>query len=168
MALRAEICEAGGMPRIWKRGLCVMLAPVGVCAAWRAALGVDIEGVLPAAIDQPQTHLLLQQNLSDMPLMGQDALGDDSYDIQSYLDTGTSTVLLSNEVWQGFGVNADSYDGQQIEYDDIGIGGSTAYAVSTPYYVSVRRSAATTMWSLGEWRRRFRITRRRLGRCGWS
>lgn len=69
--------------------------------------------------------------------MGQDVLGDPSYDIQSFLDTGTSTVLLSNEVWQSFGLDDDSYDGTEIQYNDIGIGGSTAYNVSTPYYVSL-------------------------------
>jgi hypothetical protein len=102
---------------------------------WQAAWAVDIEGVLPAALDQPQTHLLLRESPADDPIEGQDVFGDPSIDIQSFLDTGTSTVLLSNEVWDSFGLDADSYEGTEIQYNDIGIGGSTAYNVSTPYYV---------------------------------
>ena len=98
---------------------------------------MDIEGVLPAAIDQPQTHMIVRQNPTDSPMIGQDVQGNSSYDIQAYLDTGTSTVLLSNEVWQSFALNADSYDGTEIQYNDIGIGGTSAYNVSTPYYFSV-------------------------------
>ncbi len=103
----------------------------------QAARAVDIQGVLPAAIDMPQTHLVVRQNPGDSPIVGQDILGDPSYDIQSFLDTGTSTIVLSNEVMQSFGLNADSFDGTEIQYNDIGIGGSTAFNVSTPYYVSV-------------------------------
>jgi hypothetical protein len=113
------------------------LIPLGACALWRAAFAVDIQGVLPAALDQPQTHLLLTDTPGGSPIMGQDVLGDSSYDIQCYLDTGTSTVLLSDEVWDSFGLTAETDDGQDVEYNDIGIGGSVQYNVSTPYYVSV-------------------------------
>src|ERR1700722_6022886 len=113
------------------------LIPLSVCALCQAVRAVDIQGVLPAAIDQPQTHLLLRQSPTGSPLIGQDALGDSSYDVQAYLDTGTSTILLSEEVMDSFGLNADSYNGQLIQYNDIGIGGSSAFDVSTPYYISV-------------------------------
>jgi hypothetical protein len=125
------------MSRNLKRKISRGFIPLGVCAVAQAAWAVDIEGVLPAALDQPQTHMIVRQNLADIPIIGQDILGDPSYDIQAYLDTGTSTILLSNEVWDSFGLNADSFDGAEIQYNDIGIGGSTAYNVSTPYYFSL-------------------------------
>jgi hypothetical protein len=125
------------MPRSLNQKISRGLIPLGVCAIAQAARAVDIQGVLPAALDMPQTHLIVRQNPGDNPIMGQDILDDSSYDIQSFLDTGTSTIDLSNEVWQSFGLNADSFNGVPIQYNDIGIGGSTAFNVSTPYYVSV-------------------------------
>jgi hypothetical protein len=125
------------MPRTSNRKISRGLIPLSVCALAQAARAVDIQGVLPAALDMPQTHLVVRQNPTDPPIIGQDILGDPSYDIQSFLDTGTSTIVLSNEVMQSFGLNADTFNGTEIQYNDIGIGGSTAFNVSTPYYVSL-------------------------------
>ena len=113
------------------------MAVAGVGPSLRAE---DISGVLPAAADQPQTHVYLQPAVSNGAggttpgniLEVNDGYGDEVYDIQGFLDTGTSGVLLSLETQEGLGVDLQN----GITFDDVAVGGVDTYNVSTPYYLS--------------------------------
>ena len=104
------------------------------------ARGEDISGVLPAAADQPQTHVYLQTAVPNgqggtMPgsiLEVSDGFGGEVYDIQGFLDTGTSGVLLSLETQEGLGVGLEN----GITFNDVAVGGVDTYNVSTQYYLS--------------------------------
>jgi hypothetical protein len=122
--------------------LSAAVAGVGLCA--RAGAQPDISGVLPVAIDQPQIHVLFQNPVSN----GQggtkpgsivevdDGYGDEVYDDQGFLDTGTSADLISLETQQGLDMNLATYNGQPVTYNDIALGGVDTYNVTTPYYLS--------------------------------
>jgi hypothetical protein len=120
----------------------IAAAIAGICPV--AALATDISGVLPAAADQPQIHVLLNNAVSNgnggytpgSIVQVDDGFGDTVYDIQGFLDTGTSGILLSQETQQGLNVNLDSYKGQPVTFDDVAVGGTDQYWVSTPYYLS--------------------------------
>jgi hypothetical protein len=126
--------------RISSRKLAIAAAPMASVALLRAAYGVDIQGVLPAAEDQPQTHVYLQTAVSDghggtMPgniVEVSDGLGGEVYDIQGFLDTGTSGVLLSLETQQGLNLQLEN----GVTFNDVAVGGNDTYNVSVPYYLS--------------------------------
>jgi hypothetical protein len=123
------------------RNLSISLAIAGVCPV---ALATDISGVLPAAADQPQTHVLLMEAIPNGSggytpggvVQVDDGFGDTVYDIQGFLDTGTSGILLSQETQQGLNLNLDSYNGQPVTFNDVAVGGVDTYSVTTPYYLS--------------------------------
>jgi hypothetical protein len=52
--------------------------------------------------------------------------------VQAYLDTGTSGILLSRDTSDALGINYNT----SVTFNDIGLGGSSAYYVSSPYYVA--------------------------------
>jgi hypothetical protein len=112
------------------------LTVFSVLALSPAVWAVDFEGTLPAATDLPQTHAFLTDSDGDV-LSGYDIQDDPTYDIEAYLDTGTSGILLSQETQEGFGVDLATYDGQPVTFQDIAIGGSTTYSVSVPYTVNI-------------------------------
>ncbi|MGA2440502.1 MAG: dockerin type I domain-containing protein [Tepidisphaeraceae bacterium] len=124
-------------PNLLKARIIISLAVAGACPLAR---GEDISGVLPAAADQPQTHVYLQTAVSNgqggtMPgsiLEVDDGFGDEVYDIQGFLDTGTSGVLLSLETQAGLGVGLEN----GITFNDVAVGGVDTYNVSTQYYLS--------------------------------
>jgi hypothetical protein len=107
-----------------------------LCAA-PAAWATDIAGVQPAAYDQPQIHALFRTSANGTPIEGTDILGNDSYDIQGFLDTGTSGVLLSQEAAGRFGFNPSTYNGTTVTFSDVGVGGTEDFSVSDPYYISM-------------------------------
>src|SRR5436309_15554837 len=80
----------------------------------------DIDGVQPVALDQPQIHGFFRRNPNDPPLMGS-ASGLSSFDVQGFLDTGTSEILLSQETAQALGIRSEVVNGQTVTFTDIGI-----------------------------------------------
>lgn len=121
--------------------LSAAVAAVGVCARAGAQ---TISGVLPVAIDQPQIHVLFQNPISNgdggtepgsIVEVG-DGYGDEIYDDQGFLDTGTSADLISLETQQGLNMNLATYNSQAVTYNDIALGGVDTYNVTTPYYLS--------------------------------
>ncbi len=98
---------------------------------------VSIDGVQPASLDQPQIHAILRTSTTSAPLVGQNLLGDPTNDIQGFLDTGTSGVLLSSDAAASFGVNETTYRGKPVDYSDSGVAGSESFGVSSPLTVSL-------------------------------
>jgi hypothetical protein len=97
----------------------------------------DIAGVQPAALDQPQIHALFRRSANGTPLQASNGLGGTSFDVQAFLDTGTSGMLLSQETAQGLGINSSTFGGQTVTYSDVGVGGTEDFDVSEPIYTAL-------------------------------
>ncbi|HEX4792505.1 MAG TPA: hypothetical protein VH370_01870 [Humisphaera sp.] len=100
---------------------------------------LDIADVQPAALDQPRIHIFLRRNPGDDPLIADDGFGDTSFDIQAFLDTGSSGSILSQETYTGLGItNEQATDGSgDVFYFDTGIGGDNGFNVSEPLYGAI-------------------------------
>src|SRR5205807_9906612 len=95
-----------------------------------------IDGVQPAAYDQPQIHVLFRQTATGSPLIADDGLGDTSFDVTGFLDTGSSGVVISQETAQGLNIQSSTFNGQPVTYADVGIGGADTFDVSEPLYLN--------------------------------
>ena len=114
-----------------------------------------IEGVRAASLDQPRIFLNLRADPKAPPLGtpaddGKQAekksdsfFGDLGLDapspsvIEAFLDTGASGILLSAPTADALKVAAEqSADGSPVTFADVGVGGSEAFSVSVPLYVS--------------------------------
>jgi hypothetical protein len=119
--------------------LCVAFAPC-------VALATDIDGVQPAALDQPRINMLLRREpkgaalavsakeLKDIPLSN----------IEAFLDTGASGVLLSPKTADALRVKRATVKGadgkeSRIVFHDVGVGGSDQFNVSEPLYASIMK-----------------------------
>ena len=101
-----------------------------------------IDGVQPAALDQPQIHAYLTRSANGAPITAS-AGGVSSFDIQAFLDTGTSEVLLSQETAQALGINAEMVNGQPVVFTDVGVAGGQTSDVSEPLYTALAPFTAT-------------------------
>src|SRR3954469_1413168 len=95
----------------------------------RFAHATDIEGVQPAALDQPRVHMHLRREPKGEPLVAQ-ALGEKTINITAFLDTGASGIMLSETTAQALGVKPALSDGKEIEFTDVGVGGGEKFGVS--------------------------------------
>lgn len=98
----------------------------------------DVNGVQPAALDQPQVHVLFRRSPTGPALVATDPFtGDTSFDVQSFLDTGTSGILLSAETTAGLGINQIFDNGVPVNFYDVGVVGTAAFNVSEPLYADI-------------------------------
>src|SRR4051812_30162924 len=86
------------------------LSSVKIGAPWVAILlfvqlvfAVEIEGVQPAALDQPRVHLHLRREIKGKPL-GAKEDGETTINVQAFLDTGASGIMLSTATSDALGV----------------------------------------------------------------
>lgn len=127
-------------PGFWAAtGILAAVLPAGVASA------VDITGVLPVAADQPQINAIITD-----PATGTVLSTTGGYSvIQAYLDTGTSSIVLSNSTWTGLGITQSTSGGQDVTFNDVAIGGTTPFYVSTPYDISTAPFSVNTDQTLG-------------------
>src|SRR5262249_29217036 len=86
--------------------------------------------------DQPQIHALFRTTPDGDPLQA-DAGGVTTFDVSAFLDTGTSGMLLSQETAQGLGINQSQFNGQDVVFGDVGVGGVDSFFVSDPVYTAL-------------------------------
>jgi hypothetical protein len=112
----------------------------------------DIVGVQPAALDQPRVYLNIRRTQTAPPLSAK-ADGQSSPVIEAFLDTGASAVVLSNQTYTAMGIqketlkqssSATSKSSGEVEYEDVGVGGSEKSAVSEPVFISSAPYSPTT------------------------
>ena len=103
---------------------------LAILCSGATAKAVDIQGVQPAAFDLPRMNGLLQPAGGGNPYNFQ---GD--FNIQGFLDTGTSGIVI-NTVTSG-GLNIPVAPG--VKFQDVAIGGTTDFDVSQP--VNLRLAA---------------------------
>ena len=96
----------------------------------------DVNEVQDFALSQPLIYYSLRRPGDTGPITNTDS-GFSTFTGQAYLDTGTSSVVLSQESAQEFGINAETANGQPVTFTDIGIGGGENFGVSEPLYTEL-------------------------------
>lgn len=143
------------------------------CAATLAAVflwvcptpgrAVDLTGLMQsAAIDQPQINMLVRNVVNGVVGASQEGqtldvddqgniVEDNTINITAYLDTGTSSILLSTDTASVWGIPNSTFNGQTVTFADIGIGGTANFTVSkpvalqlAPYTPTVNSAVAST------------------------
>ncbi len=106
----------------------------------------DIAGVQPAALDQPRVNMQLRREPNGKPLATDTGEGE-VMNIQAFLDTGASGVLLSGSTAIALGVKpiTTPVEGkaQTVKFHDVGVGGGDAFGVSEPLYIFVAPYSST-------------------------
>lgn len=112
-------------------GLC--LWPLG------SAAGEDIEGVQPAALDQPRINLIARRQPGGPVLM---AGGQTAFNVEAFLDTGASGIMLSSHTAEQLGIRRETATAAggkpgAVVFEDVGVGGGDQFAVSEPLQFSL-------------------------------
>jgi hypothetical protein len=110
--------------------LALLLTPV------RPTNAVEIEGVQPAALDQPRVNMCVRRDAKGKPLAANFGI-DETSNIQAFLDTGASGVLLSGKTADALGVKRAIHGKADIVFHDIGVAGTESFGVSEPLYLAL-------------------------------
>src|SRR5687767_9273098 len=110
----------------WVVLLIVLLSP--------CAFAVEIEGVQPAALDQPRVNLHLRREKAGKPLVAK-KLGEETINVQAFLDTGASGIMLSTTTADALGVKRAKAGGANVVFHDVGVGGSDEFHVAEPLFI---------------------------------
>ena len=123
---------------------CALIAALLTAAVAAPGYAVDLFDVEPAAMDQPQineaifTGPAVAPGQPDTPLTGTGLTVDENGDfvdapyftVQAYLDTGASSILISDSQRTALGVPITS-----TQYTDTGVVGTDIFHVSTPLHI---------------------------------
>jgi hypothetical protein len=96
----------------------------------------DIEGVQPAAMDQPRINAVMKLQANGQPLIG-NVGGEKAFNVEAFLDTGASGVMLSTHTAELLGIHKSSLAGKDVIFEDVGVGGSDRFNVSDQAFVSL-------------------------------
>jgi predicted aspartyl protease len=102
----------------------------------RAARGIEIEGVQPASLDQPRVNLLVRRHARGNPLVANDGV-DQVSNVQAFLDTGASGVMLSRRTANLLGVKRAVHGRVDVTFHDIGVAGGETFGVSETLWFSM-------------------------------
>ncbi len=100
------------------------------------AFADDIDGVQPAAMDQPRINLVIRRQPQGQPLIGKSTEGD-TFNVEAFLDTGASSITLSTNTAQLLGIKREMDAQQEVRFQDVGVGGGSEFAVSEPIFLSL-------------------------------
>lgn len=119
----------------------------------REAGAADIEGVLPASLDQPRIYVAISVDAKSKPLTAkggsmEDLLGGmlgtkgdkeeetETFAVEAFLDTGASGFMLSESTAEALGIQpAKTSDGKNITFYDVGVAGKEPFLVTGAYYL---------------------------------
>ncbi len=117
---------------------------LGVLLALSASVWAhDIEGVQPAALDQPRINMHLRREIKGKPLSagGAAKTEESTINIQAFLDTGASGILLSGKTASALGVKHRNAKGAKsdvaVRFHDVGVGGTDAFDVSEKLFIFI-------------------------------
>ena len=96
-------------------------------------LADDIDGVEPAAIDQPRVNLVVRREMGGKVLMGT----GDAFNVEAFLDTGASSIDLSGNTAELLGIRREEIGQTEARFQDVGVGGGSEFAVSEPIFLSI-------------------------------
>ncbi len=104
----------------------------------------------PAALDQPRINVLIRNSADSDPIVGETVNPIDPFEtiptinLQAYFDTGASGVLLSNATMSAWGLTAAQHNGQEVVFEDVGVGGTDFFRVSQPISIGLASFAPGT------------------------
>jgi autotransporter-associated beta strand protein len=106
------------------------------------AWSVDIGAVMPAALDQPRINILFKTTPNGAPIT--DSFGLGWFMDDPYLDTGASGIMLSQLTSMIFNLDTKlarypDGTGPLVVYQDVGVGGTQDFNVSTPLYIGIAK-----------------------------
>jgi hypothetical protein len=99
--------------------------------AFELAAENAIEGVQPAALDQPRIYLNLRRDGNGPVLHTQTE--ERLSGVEAFLDTGASGVMLSKDTVQKLSVRTEK-DGV---FEDVGIAGTEKFAIAEPLFIAL-------------------------------
>ncbi|MGN6625271.1 MAG: aspartyl protease family protein [Tepidisphaeraceae bacterium] len=135
------------------------LAMTWLAASFAGA--VDIQGVLPASMDQPRIYLSLFRDPKAPPLAAK-ASGEDDivakllgekpdpnkptevFAIEAFLDTGASGTMLADATAESLGLKRATINGKPITFYDVGVAGQEPFGVTDPLYVKAAEYSGNT------------------------
>jgi hypothetical protein len=99
----------------------------------------EFEGVQPAALDQPRINLAIRRAPSAPPLSGKAITGDETFNIEAFLDTGASGIVIAAHSAEQLGIKRElvKAGGGEVRFEDVGVGGGSKFAVSEPLLFSM-------------------------------
>jgi hypothetical protein len=101
------------------------------------AQALDISGVLPTSIGLPEVNAVLRPIAGAAPYMGVDSFGDPVTRLRLIYDTGASGVILFEGPAQALGIPVAQHSDMDVDFTDVGVGGSTTFNVSDPIHMSL-------------------------------
>lgn len=100
------------------------------------AMATDIPGLQFAALDQPRINAYVTRTPGGAPIVA-DIFGYQTFNIEAYYDTGASGVLLSNNTADFLEIVRSTFDGQDVIFSDVGVGGADQFNVSEPLHIAL-------------------------------
>ncbi|WP_145445494.1 aspartyl protease family protein [Mucisphaera calidilacus] len=118
------------------------LTSLTLCLAGVSAVqALEIDGVQNAALDQPQINAAIRLPGTTQPVTGlaEDLFGNivETFNIQAFYDTGASGVLMSTQTADALGLTRARFEGQDVIFEDVGVGGADAFNVSEPLMIDL-------------------------------
>ncbi len=130
------------MAKLHPSRVCLALCFLGVLLSLApAVLAIDIEGAQGVSFDQPRVNVALRWTPAGDPLTAY-VEGISTFNIQAFLDTGASGILLSKETSDYLGVTKATSGGSLVTFEDVGVAGSALFHVSDSLYVAIAPSNA--------------------------
>jgi Dockerin type I domain len=134
------------------RRLLRVIGILGVFALVRGTVfAVDIDpGFLVGAMDQPQINVSLSRTATGPAIVSPDGFDPNTgasintINFQAFLDTGASGILFAKETQDSFHLNLSTFNGANVVYSDVGVGGTQDFNVSEPLYVRLGAYNPTT------------------------
>jgi hypothetical protein len=104
-----------------------------VLALATSAVAEDIDGVQPAALDQPRINLVVRRSPGGNVLASQGG----NFNVEAFLDTGAGSSDFSPNTAQLLGISRETMGKTEARFQDVGVGGSSDFAVSEPIFISI-------------------------------
>jgi hypothetical protein len=123
-------------------GACALAAACAWAASVHGVRAEVLDGVQPAALDQPQINMIIYIGDNALPQVGQapdflDLGTVPFFNVQAYLDTGASGILVSTGAANLLNVGTASSGGVPVIYSDVGVAGTDDFNVSVPVRLSL-------------------------------
>jgi hypothetical protein len=142
----------------FRRSTLFALVLIAQSVGTRPTSAVEIEGVQPAALDQPRINVCIRREPKGQPLAAKadaaagglqallgEALGGGGggpvINIRAFIDTGASGVMLSRNTFTALGIQPANHRGRPVAFHDVGVGGTEEFGVSEPLYLFLAASA---------------------------
>jgi hypothetical protein len=117
--------------------LCFLCVLCVLCGSPSFIKAIDIEGVQPAALDQPRVHMHVRRDPKG-PALSTGKGEEQTINIQAFLDTGASGIMLSTTSADALKIKREEDSKRvNVRFRDVGVGGGDQFNVSEPLYVFV-------------------------------